>query len=144
MSQSKHSLQALQGTTLRRLRNTPGYFFLIWRWSMWLYALIVVLGTDYTPLRHQIGIILLIVTFLQTLIVTLYPPFLHILLPRISTLLHFPHTSRRPRPPTEDETADILTPLSQTRNLYLDMLIYGVDLLICGLVMYYGGASRGM
>ncbi len=40
MSKAKNSFRAstLSDTTLRRLRNTPSYFFLIWRWSMWAYA----------------------------------------------------------------------------------------------------------
>jgi signal transduction histidine kinase len=148
MSQSKTVFQALPGTTLRRLRNTPSYFFLIWRWSMWLYALIVVIGSFhtpfYTPLRLQIGIILLVVTFLQSLIVTV-SPLMHIFSPRISQLLRPSQSARqfrrkRPRPLAEDEEADILTPLSQTRNIYWDATIYTTDLLICGLALYFGGA----
>ncbi len=137
MSQQKLTLQALPGTTLRRLRNTPSYFFLIWRWSMWLYALIIILGTDFSPFQKHIGYILLVVTFVQTLIVTLYAPVLHIFLPKIQSILRLPQQRRRI--PTEDEQVDILTPLSQTRNTYWDTIIYSMDLIVCGIVVYYGG-----
>ncbi len=137
MSQQKLTLQALPGTTLRRLRNTPSYFFLIWRWSMWLYALIIILGTNFSLFQKHIGYILLVVTFVQTLIVTLYAPVLHIFLPKLQSILRLPRQRRRI--PTEDEQVDILTSLSQTRNIYWDTIIYGIDLIICGLIMYYGG-----
>ncbi len=145
MSQSRSRLQAFSGTTLRRLRNTPSYFFLIWRWSMWLYALIVILGYGYDPLRFRIGVILLAVTLAQTLFVTFYAPLLYLLLPHITRLTPlFARKARRlpkrVRPLAEDEEADILTPLASTRNIYGDITLYSVDLLICGLAMYYGGA----
>src|SRR5437660_707034 len=44
--------RTIPDATLRRLRSTPSYFFLIWRWSMWLYALVVIvsfkMGTQVT------------------------------------------------------------------------------------------------
>ncbi len=145
MGQSRSSLQAFSGTTMRRLRNTPSYFFLIWRWTMWLYALVVILNYDYDPLRRKIGIILLVVTLLQTLFVTLYAPFLYILVPRLTPPIPLfmqktRRISKRSRPMAEDAEADILTPLASTRNVYWDIIIYSIDLLICGFAMYYGGA----
>jgi len=137
MSQQKITLQALPGSTLRRLRNTPSYFFLIWRWSMWFYALVVILGTNFTPFQKHIGYILLTVTLLQTLIVTLYTPILHLFLPKFLHIFHLSRPRRHISP--EDEPVDIFTPLSQTRNASWDVIVYSVDLLICGIVMYYGG-----
>jgi signal transduction histidine kinase len=139
MSRTQKALRALPDMTMRRLRNTPSYFFLIWRWSMWLYALIVILF--YPPCNTPIMHFLLIVTFIQTLIVTLYAPVLQILLPRLSRIHLFRSSkllSRRQQPLAEDEDPDILTPFVQTRNLYWDIAIYGADVVICGLVVYFG------
>lgn len=130
-------------TFLRRLRNTPGYFFLIWRWSMWLYALIVILGSGpyykNSPI-YTICLYLLIITLIQTLIVTLYAPIFQAFLPRINKqhiLRYFRYKPRRA--PAQDEEPNITPPLPQTRNPYWDTAIYGLDILICGFVMYYSG-----
>ncbi|HLZ57742.1 MAG TPA: GAF domain-containing sensor histidine kinase [Ktedonosporobacter sp.] len=134
---------ALSSTTLRRLRNTPSYFFLVWRWSMWLYALIVInfntLGR--TPLSSQINTLLLIITFIQTLVVTLYTPIFQIILPRLNLSRFSQFTRQKRRSLLEDDEADLLTPLAQTRNHYWDIAIQSFDVLFCGLVMYYGGAA---
>lgn len=45
----------------------------------------------------------------------------------------------KPRPLAADEEPDLLTPIARTRNLFWDVLIYGGDVVICGLVMYFGG-----
>src|SRR2546430_2434772 len=88
------SARAIPDATLRRLRSTPSYFFLIWRWSMWLYALIILIsfkrGTqvsfyneNHTPLTFtQMATLLLAITFLQTLVITLYAPVFQMFLPR--------------------------------------------------------------
>ncbi len=139
MHQQKRTFQGIPNTTLRRLRNTPSYFFLIWRWSMWVYALIVTLGyppVSTNPTFFRTALILLIITFLQTLIVTLYAPVFQILLPGMGILRRF---RRRSRPPVEDDEIDIFTPLAQTRNRYWDIFIHGLDVLICGLALYYAG-----
>ena len=81
MSQSKKTFKAIPGTTLRRLRNTPSYFFLIWRWTMWLFALIWIVTNQYTPSQTQLAIFLLTLTFIQSLVVTLYAPVFQILFP---------------------------------------------------------------
>ncbi|MBV9231648.1 MAG: hypothetical protein JOZ18_20225, partial [Chloroflexi bacterium] len=134
--------RAISDMTWRRLRSTPSYFFLVWRWSMWLYALVVIMSerTIVDPGVLNTGIFLLIVTFIQTLIVTLYAPVIQILLPRLNIpdfvkRLHI----RRLYPIAEDEEADIVTPLARTLNLYWDIAIYGLDVFICGLAMYYAG-----
>ena len=135
--------KVISDTFLRRLRNTPGYFFLIWRWSMWLYALIVILGSSQyyknSPV-YTTCLYLLIVTLIQTLVVTFYAPIFQFFLPRLNkkNILHYFHYKIR-RARAEDEEPDITPPLPRTRNTYWDIAIYGLDVLICGLVMYYSG-----
>lgn len=138
-SQPKTSLKTLSGSTMRRLRNTPSYFFLIWRWSMWLYALVTTLYSPLsnTPIMH----VLLVITFLQTLTVTLYAPVLQIFLPnlpRLRAMRTARQTAQRRQPLAEDEDADIMTPLASTHNRYWDVAFYALDVVICGLVMYFG------
>ena len=58
MSQSKNTFKAIPGTTLRRLRNTPSYFFLIWRWTTWVFALIWIVANPYTRPQTQLAIFL--------------------------------------------------------------------------------------
>jgi signal transduction histidine kinase len=87
---------------------------------------------------------LLTVTFTETLIVTLYAPVIQILFPR---LLHTSIWYNRKleqqellrRQKEEDGEAEILPPFAQTRNHYWNIAIYSMDVIICGLVMYYSG-----
>lgn len=161
MSQTAKKLQVIPQTTLRRLRNTPSYFFLLWRWSAWLYAFITIVsinGQAYgTPnVRGEqfplLAAALLAITFIQTLVVTLYAPVFHIFIPNLPGLKKVRQPGqhvqvrqrkmrrhRRSQMVTADEETDILTPLVQTRNPYWDIAIYGADLLICSLVTYLGG-----
>lgn len=160
MSQTAKKLQAIPQTTLRRLRNTPSYFFLLWRWSAWLYALIWLVSINGQPYGTDIrgeqfpllATALLAVTFIQTLVVTLYAPVFQIFLPSLPGLKKVRQPGqqvqakqwnirrrRRSQAPTTDEETDILTPLARTRNSYWDIAIYGSDLLICSLVTYLGG-----
>lgn len=160
MSQTAKKLQAIPQTTLRRLRNTPSYFFLLWRWSAWLYALIWLVSINGQPYGTNIrgeqfpllATALLAVTFIQTLVVTLYAPVFQIFLPSLPGLKKVRQPGqqvqakqwnirrrRRSQAPTTDEETDILTPLARTRNSYWDIAIYGSDLLICSLVTYLGG-----
>src|SRR5438876_6361736 len=130
-------------TFLRRLRNTPGYFFLIWRWSMWFYALIVILGSSQYYKNSSVYttcLYLLVITLIQTLIVTFYASIFQVFLPRINKqhILRYLHYSPR-RARAEDEELDITPPLPRTHNPYWGIAIYGLDVLICGLVMYYSG-----
>ncbi len=139
MSQPKKAFQvrAVPNTTWRRLRSTPSYFFLIWRWSWWLYALIIIVGNP--PPNADITRtcdILLIVTLIQTLIVTLYAPVFQILLPRLRIFHLF---SRRRQPLAEDGEVDILAPLARTHSPSWDIAIYSLDVIICGLIVYLSG-----
>ncbi|HLJ36617.1 MAG TPA: ATP-binding protein, partial [Ktedonobacteraceae bacterium] len=135
------------------LRSTPSYFFLIWRWVSWLFALIWIASEHFQP-NPQLAMILLTITFLHTLGVTLYAPIFQIFLPGLPGLkqvrspvqrtqqmgkLRTAALRNKPRPLAADEEADILTPIARTRNLFWDVIIYGGDVVICGLVMYFGG-----
>lgn len=147
MSQTKSMLKikfsSLRGNQLRRLLSTPSYFFLIWRWSMWCYALIIIAFVPSTYKNGQVyptTVFLLLITFVQTLAVTLYAPVFQFLLPRssLSNLLHWQQAPAGQQT-EQNEKTDILPPLTRTKNPYWDMTIYGFDVLICGLVMYYSG-----
>ncbi len=126
------NLKALRGSTMRRLRSTPSYFFLIWRWSMWLYALIIISGVDQsykTKAVYTTTVYLLAITFVQTAIVTLYAPVLRLLFP----------LKRRQQIDNEEDEDGILPPLARTKNPYWNIAVYGLDLLMCGLVIYFSG-----
>src|SRR5215469_9125196 len=79
MSKTTGTFKAIPQATLRRLRNTPSYFFLVWRWTFWLFALIDIVTTP----TLKFGPLLLIVTFVQALVATLYAPVFHIFLPTL-------------------------------------------------------------
>jgi len=152
MSQkSKPRIRDIPKATLRRLRNTPTYFFLIWRWAWWFYALawITLSLKQPTPLL----LFLLGITFIQSLVVTLYAPVFKIFLPGLpwkkkSTAGQDKEQRARRerrtlwrrsrlRPLAADEEPEILPPLVRSNNLYRDFAIYGLDVIICGLVMYF-------
>lgn len=155
MSQkTKPSIRGIRQTTLRRLRNTPTYFFLIWRWAWWFYAFAWIMFSIKNPtllLLLPLGI-----TFIQSLVVTLYAPVFKIFLPR----LPWQKTDKvsragqrkeqrakgersilgrrsRPKPLAADEEPEILPPLARSNNPYRDFVIYSLDVIICGLVMYF-------
>jgi signal transduction histidine kinase len=146
------TLRGVTQASLRRLRNTPTYFFLIWRWVTWLYALLVIVAT-HVPLN--LALLPLAVTFIQALVVTLYAPVFQIFLPDLPGLKKLQALeprkeqtrrrqrrllgSRRQLPLAADDEAEILKPLSATNNPKWNAVIYGLDVIICGLVTYYGG-----
>ncbi|GHO43196.1 hypothetical protein [Ktedonospora formicarum] len=124
--------------TGENLRATPSYFFLIWRWSMWLYALVLIVGSKppyTTQPAYGVSAILLFVTLIQTLVVTLYAPVIHHLFPR----LRLPFA----RPVNETKTGESEEPvpavLTRLRNPYNTIALYAFDVLICGLVTYLSG-----
>jgi signal transduction histidine kinase len=126
------NLKAFRGSTLRRLRSTPSYFFLVWRWSMWLYALVIIIGVDSsykTKAVYPTTVALLLITFIQTAFVTLYAPVLQRLFP----------FKKRQQALSEDDDTDILPPIARTQNPYRNIAIYGLDLVLCGLIIYYSG-----
>ncbi len=151
MSQSIKSLKAIPQTAFRRLRNTPTYFVLIWRWMAWIYALLwyVTYGTPLNTVFLPLGI-----TFLLAFIGTLYTPVFQRFLPQLPTLpkIRFPGQQkpqlrerqrrmlwgfRTPRPRAQDEEPGILNPIVSTRTRYGDILICGSDVIICGLIVYF-------
>ncbi len=152
MSQkSKPRIRDIPKTTLRRLRNTPTYFFLIWRWAWWFYALAWITLSLKQP--APLLLFLLGITFIQSLVVTLYAPVFKIFLPglpwkkkgtagqdkeqRARRERRTLWKRSRPRPLAADEEPEILLPLARSNNLYRDFAIYGLDVIICGLVMYF-------
>ncbi len=134
-------------TTLRRLRILPSYFFLIWRWSMWIYALIVIvwsrpryISSSTTMSFQNMATLLLVITFAETLLVTLYAPVIQILLPYLRRRSQADITWKQSRSlPTSKRKAEIILPFVQTRNHFWDATIYGMDTIICGLIVYYSG-----
>ncbi len=152
MPQPVKTLRGVTQASMRRLRNTPTYFFLIWRWVTWLYALLVIV-TTHVPIN--VALLPLVVTFFQASVVTLYAPVFQIFLPDVPLLKKLQalgsrknQTSRRQQrllgtrrqqPMAADDEAEILKPLSATNNPKWNAVIYGLDVVICGLVTYYGG-----
>lgn len=146
MSQPRRRFRALPGTTMRRLRNTPNYLFLLWRWGAWLYALTIIIGfrPDFiSPTTFRIGIILLIITFIQTLLGTLYAPVFQAFFPRLPRFSAMRPAGHAQKPLAQDEEADILTPLVGTHDGYWTVALYIVDVIICGLVVYFSGPNGG-
>ena len=153
MSKTAQLFKTIPQTTMRRLRSTPSYFFLIWRWVAWLFAFIWIASEQFQP-NPQLAAILLTITFIHTLGVTLYAPIFQIFLPGLPGVKQVRSPVQRtqdtrkgrtagqrnkPRPLAADEEPDLLTPIARTRNLFWDVVIYGGDVVICGLVMYFGG-----
>lgn len=140
MSRSNITFRAIPHTAMRRLRLTPEYFFLVWRWSMWLYALIVIVWGPAELKQTQgytVSTYLLWVTLLQTIIVTLYAPVIQLILPRTA-----PFNRLRAlilRTSTTDEETAIIAPLGRRFHIYWDVIIYSVDVIICGLTTYLSG-----
>src|SRR5690348_642522 len=122
---------------------------------MWLYALIIIVsfkrGAQVSPYNEQhapltfahMAALLLAVTFLQTLVITLYAPVFRMWMPhfiRRRTLSAEQRQKRkRRRALAEREETDVVPPLVHTRNAYWDIAIYGLDMVICGLVTYCSG-----
>src|SRR6266487_359125 len=153
MSQkTKPRIRGIPQTTLRRLRSIPTYFFLIWRWTWWFYALFWIMLAPQKP--TPLILFLLTITFIQSLVVTFYAPVFKIFLPG------FPRKNKentpgqpkeqqakrerriiwerkRPQPLATDEEPEILPPLARSSNPYKNIAIYGLDVIICGLVMYF-------
>jgi signal transduction histidine kinase len=152
MSQKNKTLRGIPYTTLRRLRYTPTYFFLIWRWTFWLYALVWIMVVPTRPKSPLL--VLLAITFIQSLLATLYTPVFKIYFPnlplkskqknpkqsswrRMRTVRHLLWKRNDQQPLAADEDAEIIPPIGRSNNPYRDIAIYGTDVIICGLVMYF-------
>jgi signal transduction histidine kinase len=133
---------ALSDTALRRVLMTPSYVFVIWRWSMWLYALIVVLSTNHSSPHYfnvPLAIILFSITFGQNIVITLYTPVL-VLFPRLvkrkNWLRGMSRKRSRERDVAGDENVDEIIPFVRSHNRNWNVILYGLDVVICGLIMY--------
>ena len=152
MSQKNNTLRGIPHTTLRRLRYTPTYFFLIWRWTFWFYAFIWIMVVPTRP--KNLLLVLLAITFIQSLLATLYTPVFKIYFPnlplnskkinrkqdgwqKIRAVPHFLWKRNNQQPLAADEDAEIIPPIGRSNNPYRDIAIYGTDVIICGLVMYF-------
>ena len=152
MSQKPKTLRGIPHTTLRRVRYTPTYFFLIWRWTWWLYAFIWIMLSPPGP--TTLFLVLLGITFVQSLVATLYTPVFKIFFPsfpwkakqsksepgvepRVQQGRRLQLVRNHPQPMAVDEDAEILPPIARSNNPYKDIAIYGLDVIICGLVMYF-------
>ncbi len=152
MSQKNKTLRGIPHTTLRRLRYTPTYFFLIWRWTFWFYALVWIMVVPTRP--KSLLLVLLAITFIQSLLATLYTPVFKIFFPslslkskkknpkqdswrRIRSVRHFLWKRNNQQLLAADEDAEIIPPIGRSNNPYRDIAIYGTDVIICGLVMYF-------
>src|SRR5258708_2172341 len=153
----KTIIQGIPQSTLRQWRSTPTYIFLVWRWGTWMFAFIWYLALPREPapnvrLTFQIC---LIVTLLHSLIVTLYAPVSRFFLTRLPRLRkrdaahkeqNLTRSLSRARqqsqllPSPGDETR-IIAPLVNTRNKYLNVSIYILDVVICGCITYVSGVN---
>ena len=152
MNQKNKTLRGIPSTTLRRLRYTPTYFFLIWRWTFWFYALVWIM---VVPTKAKsLLLVLLAITFIQSLLATLYTPVFKIYFPslplkskkknpkqdswrRFRSAFHFLGKRNNQHPLAADEDAEIIPPIGRSNNPYRDITIYATDVIICGLVMYF-------
>ena len=154
MSQKNKTLRGIPYTTLRRLRYTPTYFFLIWRWTFWFYALVWILGVGVPTRPKSLLFVLLGITFIQSLLATLYTPVFKIYFPslslksknkkpkqdswrRIGSMRNFVWKRKNQQLLAADEDAEIIPPIGRSNNPYRDIAIFGTDVIICGLVMYF-------
>ena len=152
MSQKNKSLRGIPHTTLRRLRYTPTYFFLIWRWTFWFYALVWIMVGPTRP--KSLLLVLLAITFIQSLIATLYTPVFKIYFPSLPLkskkqnpkqdswlsmrpVRQFLWKRNNQQPLAADEDAEIIPPIGRSNNPYRDIAIYGTDVIVCGLVLYF-------
>src|SRR5947207_4460339 len=134
---------ALSDTASRRVLTTPSYVFVIWRWSMWLYALIVILSSDHSSTHYfnaPLAITLFSITLGQTLVITLYAPVLQVLFPRMVWRKNRSRgISRKRRSESDiasDEQVDELIPFARSHHGNWNILLYGLDVILCGLIMY--------
>lgn len=149
MGRKNSILKAIPRSTLRQWRSTPTYFFLIWRWGTWIFALIWYLTLPPSPEPYVVSTLrlCLALAFLQSLIVTLYAPVSRVLLTqwggkssRRKELGLAVHQQQRQLPGRE-ENARLFNPIGNTRNAYWNASIYAIDVLICGLLVYFSAVN---
>lgn len=147
MSREDSIFKAIPQSTLRQWRSTPTYFFLIWRWGTWIFALVRLI-TLTPPIDQQFAWTLrigLIFSFIYTLVVTLYTPITRVLTLRQSRKRKASRARKtRRRLPGSQDGNSILRPLLDTRNVYLNAAIYCLDVVICGLLTYFCAVDQGV
>jgi signal transduction histidine kinase len=158
MSQENNLFKALPQATLRQWRSTPTYFFLIWRWGNWVFALVWLLSIPVQYAEPHVLDVLhlcLFCSFFYTLAVTLYNPVASILISRFSRQRNQKHPSSQkllrqrfarpyrsnPQFPGRKEETTIFRPLMDLGNKYLNISIYCLDVVICGLLTYFSGVN---
>jgi signal transduction histidine kinase len=157
MSQESNFLKTIPQSTLRRWRSTPTYFFLIWRWGTWIYALTWLLTMPPSAVPNAVSTlrVCLVITFFYTLVVTLYTPVSRALISQVSrqrrkSAAHVSESRARrfrrskrhnPQLPGAKEETAIIRPLLDTSNKYLNIAIYCLDVIICGLITYFSAVN---
>ena len=99
-------------------------------------------------------LVLLGITFVKSLLATLYTPVFKIYFPSIPlkskknkteqdsvrrnrSVMGILWKRNSPQALAVDEDAEIIPPIGRSNNPYRDIVIYGMDVIICGLVMYF-------
>lgn len=157
MSRKTTFLQDISQSTLRHWRSTPTYFFLIWRWGTWVLALVWFLNEPAFIVPYVTPALPLCVAlaFVYSLLVTLYTPVSRVLLNRLRhwrgkkttsaavSLGRGKQRSRRdlPQLPGRQEESRIFRTLLDTRNRYLNIAVYCLDVIICGLFTYFSAVN---
>jgi signal transduction histidine kinase len=158
MSQKSNLFKMLPQATLRQWRSTPTYFFLIWRWGNWVFALVWMLSIPAQYAEPHVLAVLrlcLLCSFFYTLAVTLYNPVSSILIARFSRQqvqkrpgsrerlkrrLTRNHYVSPPLPGSKEETT-IFRPLMDLNHKYLNISIYCLDVIICGSLTYFSAVN---
>ncbi|HEY0754457.1 MAG TPA: GAF domain-containing sensor histidine kinase [Ktedonobacteraceae bacterium] len=137
MSQKNRFFKTTVQPTLRQWRQSPTYFFLVWRWGNWIFAFIwyMALPPYVYPNVPAVLRICLGITFIQSLAVTLYIPISRMFTTRQSKKKLALQIS------DNEDAARILNPLTNTHNAYWGASIYILDVLICGLLVYFSAVN---
>ncbi len=158
MSRKNRRFKDIPQMGLHHWRSTSTYFFLIWRWGNWLFALIwlITLPEPQPPNVRPTVLLCVVLTFFYSLIVTLYTPVSYLLRTgfpywrrkRVNhsteSLARGKHLTKRdqPRLPGRSDETGILRPLLDTRNSHVNLAIYVFDVIFCGLITYYSAVNQ--
>lgn len=157
MSREHSLLKGISQSTLRQWRSTPTYFFLIWRWGTWVLALVWFLSepANFRPYIIPQVPICIALACVYSLLVTLYTPVSRVLLTRLTYRRKKAATNasasssrskrrlrrRKPQLPGQQQEARIFRMLLDTSNPYLNIAVYCLDVIICGLFTYYSAIN---
>ena len=154
MNQDSGLLKNISQSTLRHWRSTPTYFFLIWRWGTLILAIVWFLNEPGLTRPHLIPSvpICLALAFVYSLFVTLYTPVLRVLFARFThrwrndpaaSLSQGKRRSKRdlPQLPGHQDESRIFRTLLETRNRYVNVAVYCLDVIVCGLFTYFSAIN---